>query len=120
MIEKTGSYKEMIIKAANDGKLVVLNEKKAEQMLGAIGIQPSEASNILDLAKTIIPQNSEMSSGSAKFTHSECDGQYSLGDGREVDAMTLSHPNEPRGNNGGYGSVIYDTISRSRQRHSTC
>ena len=57
-----------ITTAANDGKLVVLNEKKAEQMLAAIGIQPSEASNILDLAKTIIPQNSQKSSSSAKFT----------------------------------------------------
>ena len=72
-----------IKEAAESGKLVVINTKKAEQMLATIGVQPSELSRILDFSKSIISQNSEMSSGFAKNSEvKELDGgtvtKYSL------------------------------------------
>ena len=45
-----------ITKAAEDGKLVITNKNKAEQMLATIGIQPAEVSRILNLAKGSITQ----------------------------------------------------------------
>ena len=40
--------------AAEEGKLVVINKNKAEQMLATIGIQPAEVSRLLNLAKDSI------------------------------------------------------------------
>ena len=42
--------------AAEEGKLVVINENKAAEMLVTIGVQPSEVSCILDLAKDTLSQ----------------------------------------------------------------
>ncbi len=43
-------------KAAQEGKLVVTNKNKAEQMLTTIGVQPAEVSNIISLAKNNLSQ----------------------------------------------------------------
>ena len=63
--------------------------KKAETRGKTPVNQPFDGNNQnqMDVSKHIIPQNSQKSSGSAKFTPSEFDGQYSLGDGREVDVV---------------------------------
>ena len=45
-----------IVAAAEEGKLVVVNKNKVEQMLTTIGIQPAEVSRVLNLAKTNITQ----------------------------------------------------------------
>ena len=49
-------FAERIKKAAEAGKLVITNKNKAEQMLSTIGIQPSEVSRIVSLAKDSISQ----------------------------------------------------------------
>ncbi len=48
-----------ITKEAEGGKLVLLNKNKAEQMLATIGIQPSEVSRIVSLAKGSLSQQNE-------------------------------------------------------------
>lgn len=57
-----------IQEAANHGRLVVTNKNKAEQMLAAIGIQTSEASSVLDLAKDSLSQNSDAVKGNMKYS----------------------------------------------------
>ena len=57
-----------IQEAADGGKLVVTNKNKAEQMLAAIGIQSSEASSVLDLAKDSLSQNSDAVKGDMKYS----------------------------------------------------
>ena len=52
-------FAERIKKAAEAGKLVITDKNKAEQMLSTIGIQPSEVSRIVSLAKDSISQPSE-------------------------------------------------------------
>lgn len=47
-----------IANAAENGRLVVINENKAKQILASIGVQPSEQSRILSLAKERISQES--------------------------------------------------------------
>lgn len=49
-------FKNKIIKAAESGRLVILNKNKAEQMLDDIGIESSEASRIISLAKPTLSQ----------------------------------------------------------------
>lgn len=61
-----------IISAAEDGKLVVINKNKAEEMLATIGIQPSEVSRILNLAKDSLSQLDE--SVNRRFSLSDSDG----------------------------------------------
>ena len=46
-----------ITDSANEGTLVVINESKAKDMLATIGVQPSEVSNILNLAKSSLSQS---------------------------------------------------------------
>ena len=46
--------KDRLLKAAEQGTLVIINRNKVEQMLATIGIQPSELSCIVDLAKNIV------------------------------------------------------------------
>ena len=46
-------------KAVEAGTLVVINENKAKQMLATIGVQPSELSNIVDLATGRLSQYAE-------------------------------------------------------------
>ncbi|MBR3844687.1 MAG: hypothetical protein IKM39_04195, partial [Clostridia bacterium] len=48
-----------ITRASENGNLVVVNKNKAVQMLTAIGVQPAEASNILNLAKDSIANLNE-------------------------------------------------------------
>ena len=38
------------------GRLVIINKNKAKRMLGTIGVQPSELTSIVDLAKTSLSQ----------------------------------------------------------------
>ena len=45
-----------ITAAARDGKLVITNKNKAEQMLTTIGVQPAEVSNIINLASDSLSQ----------------------------------------------------------------
>ena len=66
---------ERITRSAEQGKLVLINKNKAEQMLATIGIQPSEVSRIINLTKSIISQNSEKSIGNTKFSLSDSDGK---------------------------------------------
>lgn len=53
---------EQISKAAEAGKLVIINKNKANDLLAPIGIQSSERSRIINLAKDSISQNPEKSS----------------------------------------------------------
>lgn len=53
-----------ITESAESGNLVILNKNKANDLLAPIGIQPSQRSRIIDLAKDSISQYSEKSSGS--------------------------------------------------------
>lgn len=50
-----------IQKAAEGGTLVVVNESKVKDMLATIGVQPSEVSNILNLAKSSLSQSDSKS-----------------------------------------------------------
>ena len=66
-----------IRKAAEGGKLVVVNESKAKDMLATIGVQPSEVSNILNLAKNSLSQSDLKSNPSDKKTMNQsCDADY--------------------------------------------
>ncbi len=49
-------FVDRITRSAEEGKLVAINKNKAEQMLATIGIQPSEVSRIINLAKDSISQ----------------------------------------------------------------
>ena len=48
-----------IRESARSGKLIVIDKSKADQMLAPIGVQPSERSSIVNLAKTIISHSTE-------------------------------------------------------------
>ncbi len=43
--------------AASAGKVIITNKNKAEQMLASIGVQPSELSSIIDLARNSLSQD---------------------------------------------------------------
>ena len=45
-----------ILQAGKDGKLIVTDKSKAEELLASIGVQPAEQSSILGLAKSSIAQ----------------------------------------------------------------
>ncbi len=47
----------IIQKSAKNGTLVITNKNKADEMLAPIGIQPSQRSRIISLAKDIVSQN---------------------------------------------------------------
>ena len=49
-------FASQIVAAARDGKLVITNKNKAEQMLTTIGVQPAEVSNIINLARDSLSQ----------------------------------------------------------------
>ncbi len=56
-----------ITNASKNGSLVIINKSKAEQILHTIGIQPSEVSNIISLARNSISQtNSNVNRNSGK------------------------------------------------------
>ncbi len=48
-----------ITKAAENGSLVIVNKNKVEQMFATIGVQPSEVSRIIDLARDSISQTAQ-------------------------------------------------------------
>lgn len=60
-----------IQRAAEEGKLVITNKNKAEEMLATIGIQPAEVSHILSLAKETLSQQQE----NVKFSLSDSNGR---------------------------------------------
>ena len=60
-----------IQRAAEEGKLVIANKNKAEEMLATIGIQPAEVSHILSLAKETLSQQQE----NVKYSLSDSDGK---------------------------------------------
>ena len=64
-------FVKQITKSADNGTLVIINKNKANDLLAPIGIQPSQRSKIINLAKDSISQNSEKSSGNAKYSLSE-------------------------------------------------
>lgn len=66
-------FAERIKNAAESGKLVVTNKNKAEQMLATIGIQPSEVSRLINLAKGTISQTE--ADVKTKFSLSDSDGK---------------------------------------------
>ena len=47
----------IIQKSAENGTLVITNKNKADEMLAPIGIQPSQRSRIISLAKDVLSQN---------------------------------------------------------------
>lgn len=49
-------FMNQIGKAAEDGKLVIINKNKANDLLAPIGIQPSQRSRIINLAKSSLSQ----------------------------------------------------------------
>ncbi|MBE6693382.1 MAG: hypothetical protein E7589_01270 [Ruminococcaceae bacterium] len=62
-------FADRLVKAAEQGMLVIINKNKAEQMLATIGIQPSEVSRIVDLAKDIVTySDSKVNTPSKKFS----------------------------------------------------
>ena len=67
-------FASQINRAADSGKLVVINKNKAEQMLATIGIQPAEVSRILNLAKDILSQ--DVDSVNTQYSMSKADAQY--------------------------------------------
>ena len=60
-----------ITEAAESGRLVITDKQKAREMLATIGVQPSEPSNLLELSKDSISQNSEKSSENEKHSLSD-------------------------------------------------
>ena len=50
-------------RSADEKGLAVTNKNKAEQMLAAIGIQSSEASSVLDLAKIVYHKHGDAVKG---------------------------------------------------------
>ena len=75
-----------ITQAAESGKLVLINKKKAEQMLATIGVQPSEVSRIISLARDIIPQPTASVNTSAQKKSPQ---QKKTVSNREILASTL-------------------------------
>ena len=67
---------EQITKSADNGTLVITNKNKANDLLAPIGIQPSQRSKIISLAKDSISQYSEKSSENKRFSLSVADNQY--------------------------------------------
>lgn len=65
-------FAERIRKSAEDGKLVVTNKNKAEQMLATIGIQPAEVSCILNLAKGTLSRQQQNVKYSIPDTDGDC------------------------------------------------
>lgn len=49
-------FQARIKQAADEGRLIVINKNKAENMLNGIGVQPSEALNILNLTNNSLSQ----------------------------------------------------------------
>ncbi len=72
-------FKERIPAAAENGKLVVVNKNKADQMLNAIGIQPSEASRIVNLAKSSLSQQQGFVNDDIALSKSQIDFVTNLG-----------------------------------------
>ncbi len=65
---------ERLKRTAENGNLVIINESKAKQMLATIGVQPSEVSHIVSLAKRKLSQNAPIVN--AQFSlHSDSDGK---------------------------------------------
>jgi len=52
-------FERQTIKYAKEGKLVVTNRSKAENLFDELKVQTFEASSILDLAEDSIPQSDE-------------------------------------------------------------
>ena len=50
-------------RSADERRIAVTNKNKAEQMLAAIGIQSSEASSVLDLAKIVYHKHGDAVKG---------------------------------------------------------
>ena len=70
-----------ITRAAEEGRLVVINKNKAAEMLATIGVQPSEVSRILDLAKETLSQAEEdVKQFSVSDTQLETEGQEEFTD----------------------------------------
>ena len=61
-------FASQITRAAESGKLVVINKNKAEQMLATIGVQPSELSRILNLAKGSLSQQTDSVKGKLSYS----------------------------------------------------
>ena len=95
--------------AAEAGKLVVTNRNKAEQMLATIGIQTSEVSRILNLAKSRLSQQEENVKDTAKTEDVTQDIMNSYGQSPKfqflrtssVDSIRNSHGNVKARGNGG-------------------
>ena len=69
-------FAERITKAAESKNLVVTNKNKAEQMLVTIGIQPSEVSHIISLAKSTITQPEADVKGQFSLSAEQSDADY--------------------------------------------
>ena len=84
--------------AAESGSLVVVNENKAKDMLATIGVQPSEVSNILSLAKSSLSQSPDHVKRSDRIAPDLFDDDLIHSD-NDTDLLThhLQHHNEAIG-----------------------
>jgi hypothetical protein len=53
--------KNILLKAANNENLIIVNKEKANNLLAPIGLQPSERSRVISLAKNTVSQPSSKS-----------------------------------------------------------
>ena len=97
----------MIKKAADEGKLIVINKNKAENMLATIGVQPSEVSNILNLTKDSLSQSDEDVKRQSRPDADLFEDTYWLTADDDVSLLTHHFEN----NNEAIGEVLRRTAS---------
>lgn len=76
---------------ADSGKIVIINKNRAEKLLTTVGLQLSEVSSILDSAKSIISQNSDLSRGKIKNSLKTTDAEKRVAElAEELERMRQS------------------------------
>ncbi len=87
-------FAERIRNNAENGKLIVINKNKAEQMLATIGVQPSELSSIISLAKGSLSQQNPGVKGKYSLSPAEAviptNGGWNRG--ASTDEVRAKHP----------------------------
>ncbi len=68
-----------IVTSAEKGNLVIINKNKAEQILATIGVQPSEVSRIVSLAKSSLSQPQAFVNDNVPLSNYQIDNIVSLG-----------------------------------------
>lgn len=67
-------FTERLLKASEEGKLIITPKNKAQEIFASIGVQPSELSKILELSNNSLSENND----SVNNNSTQTDKKYSL------------------------------------------